>query len=264
MSSRRAYRSDLSDARWALIEPVLSAWRQARAGVGLGLSEPVHNSREVSEASRHVGVVGAEGGFGDVQGALCEREGVAGPAQGVVVAREVSEAGRDAGVVGAEGGFGDVQGALFDGEGVAGAVIAGVNVRFSPKPACTVTDMQSMRCFARDRERDLVREPDRDRVGVPAELTGGLTSSGRSSRALPRAVQRRFRTGVCAANAVRPGWRCPLRACRRSRRGPVRRRPFGSPAPLCLEGHLPTTGRRAFGRTPTGRAGSAVRLARGR
>ena len=34
MTSRRAYRSDLSDARWELIEPVLSAWRAARAGAG--------------------------------------------------------------------------------------------------------------------------------------------------------------------------------------------------------------------------------------
>jgi transposase len=30
MSERRAYPSDLSDARWALIEPTLTAWRQAR------------------------------------------------------------------------------------------------------------------------------------------------------------------------------------------------------------------------------------------
>lgn len=30
MSERKAYPSDLSDARWALIEPMLSAWRQAR------------------------------------------------------------------------------------------------------------------------------------------------------------------------------------------------------------------------------------------
>ena len=34
MTSRRAYRSDLSDARWALIEPVLAAWRAARAEAG--------------------------------------------------------------------------------------------------------------------------------------------------------------------------------------------------------------------------------------
>jgi transposase len=30
MTGRRAYPSDLSDARWALIEPTLTAWRQAR------------------------------------------------------------------------------------------------------------------------------------------------------------------------------------------------------------------------------------------
>lgn len=30
MSTRKAYPSDLSDARWALIEPTLTAWRQAR------------------------------------------------------------------------------------------------------------------------------------------------------------------------------------------------------------------------------------------
>jgi transposase len=30
MSERKAYPSDLSDARWALIEPTLTAWRQAR------------------------------------------------------------------------------------------------------------------------------------------------------------------------------------------------------------------------------------------
>lgn len=30
MIPRRAYPSDVSDARWALIEPTLIAWRQAR------------------------------------------------------------------------------------------------------------------------------------------------------------------------------------------------------------------------------------------
>ncbi|MDQ0934959.1 hypothetical protein [Streptomyces turgidiscabies] len=32
MTERRAYPSDLSDARWELIEPVLSAWRFERRG----------------------------------------------------------------------------------------------------------------------------------------------------------------------------------------------------------------------------------------
>lgn len=58
MSSRRAYRSDLSDARWALIEPVLSAWRQARADAGLGLREPVHDLREVVNAILYVNRTG--------------------------------------------------------------------------------------------------------------------------------------------------------------------------------------------------------------
>jgi transposase len=30
MNPRRSYPSDISDARWALIEPMLTAWRQAR------------------------------------------------------------------------------------------------------------------------------------------------------------------------------------------------------------------------------------------
>jgi transposase len=58
MIVRRAYRSDLSDARWALIEPVLSAWRAARSGAGLGLSEPVHNLREIVNAILHVNRTG--------------------------------------------------------------------------------------------------------------------------------------------------------------------------------------------------------------
>jgi len=51
---RRPYATDLSDARWALIEPVLSAWRQARAEAGLGLSEPVHDLREIVNAILYV------------------------------------------------------------------------------------------------------------------------------------------------------------------------------------------------------------------
>src|SRR6266699_2678955 len=54
MTPRRAYRTDLSDARWALIEPVLSAWRQARAEAGLGLSAPVHDLREIVNAILYV------------------------------------------------------------------------------------------------------------------------------------------------------------------------------------------------------------------
>ncbi len=36
MTARRSYPTDLSDARWALIEPVLAAWRAARAATGVG------------------------------------------------------------------------------------------------------------------------------------------------------------------------------------------------------------------------------------
>jgi transposase len=56
--TRRAYATDLSDARWALIEPVLSAWRAERAAAGLGLSEPVHDLREVVNAIIYVNRAG--------------------------------------------------------------------------------------------------------------------------------------------------------------------------------------------------------------
>src|SRR5216684_9332698 len=58
MSPRRAYRTDLSDARWALIEPILAAWRAARAEAGLGLSEPVHDLREIVDAILYVNRTG--------------------------------------------------------------------------------------------------------------------------------------------------------------------------------------------------------------
>jgi transposase len=55
---RRQYATDLSDARWALIEPVLSAWRAARAAAGLGLAEPVHDLREIVNAILYVNRAG--------------------------------------------------------------------------------------------------------------------------------------------------------------------------------------------------------------
>jgi len=58
MSPRRAYRTDLSDARWALIEPILAAWRAARADAGLGLSEPAHDLREIVNAILYVNRTG--------------------------------------------------------------------------------------------------------------------------------------------------------------------------------------------------------------
>ena len=58
MTSRRAYPTDLSDARWALIEPVLSAWRADRAAAGLGLGAPVHDLREIVNAILYVNRAG--------------------------------------------------------------------------------------------------------------------------------------------------------------------------------------------------------------
>ena len=58
MTSRRAYPTDLSDARWALIEPVLAAWRAERAAGGLGLCPPVHDLREIVNAILYVNRAG--------------------------------------------------------------------------------------------------------------------------------------------------------------------------------------------------------------
>jgi len=55
-TSRRPYRSDLSDARWALIEPMLSAWRAGR--VGLGISPIQHDLREIVNAILYVNRTG--------------------------------------------------------------------------------------------------------------------------------------------------------------------------------------------------------------
>ena len=52
MSSRRAYPSDLSDARWALIEPMLTAWRAERRGPGTAAR--VHSLREIVNAILYV------------------------------------------------------------------------------------------------------------------------------------------------------------------------------------------------------------------
>ena len=54
--SRRAYRTDLSDARWALIEPMLSAWRAQR--VGLGIAKRKHDLREIVNAILYVNRTG--------------------------------------------------------------------------------------------------------------------------------------------------------------------------------------------------------------
>ena len=58
MTQRRAYPSDLSDARWALIEPTLTAWRQARTEAGVGGRPPKHDLRELFNAILYVNRTG--------------------------------------------------------------------------------------------------------------------------------------------------------------------------------------------------------------
>ena len=53
---RRPYRTDLSDTRWALIEPMLSAWRAGR--IGLGISPIQHDLREIVNAILYVNRTG--------------------------------------------------------------------------------------------------------------------------------------------------------------------------------------------------------------
>jgi len=40
MATRRPYPSDLPDARWALVEPTLTAWRQRERRAGLAMGAP--------------------------------------------------------------------------------------------------------------------------------------------------------------------------------------------------------------------------------
>ncbi|WP_116248337.1 IS5 family transposase [Nocardiopsis sp. FIRDI 009] len=56
MASRRPHRTDLSDERWALIEPTLTAWREARRG--LGIKKPTHDLREIVNAIGYVNRTG--------------------------------------------------------------------------------------------------------------------------------------------------------------------------------------------------------------
>jgi transposase len=58
MTDRRAYPSDLSDARWALIEPRLAAWRQARTDAGVKGRPPTHDLREIFNAILYVNRTG--------------------------------------------------------------------------------------------------------------------------------------------------------------------------------------------------------------
>lgn len=47
---RRPYRTDLTDAQWALIAPTLTAWREERTARGLGINPPTVDLREVFNA----------------------------------------------------------------------------------------------------------------------------------------------------------------------------------------------------------------------
>jgi transposase len=55
-ASRRPYRTDLSDARWSLIEPILAQWRAGR--VGLGIAPIQHDLREIVNAVLYVNRTG--------------------------------------------------------------------------------------------------------------------------------------------------------------------------------------------------------------
>ncbi|WP_392900951.1 IS5 family transposase [Streptomyces sp. LN699] len=59
MSERRRYPSDLSDARWELVEPVLTAWRAERRGRGLDIGRPPdHDLRSLLDAVLYVNRTG--------------------------------------------------------------------------------------------------------------------------------------------------------------------------------------------------------------
>jgi transposase len=61
MTERRAYPSDLSDARWALIEPVLTAWRAERRRHALDIGRPPeHELREIMNAILYVDRTGVQ------------------------------------------------------------------------------------------------------------------------------------------------------------------------------------------------------------
>lgn len=55
-AARRPYRTDLSDARWVLIEPILTEWRTARPG--LGIAKIQHDLREIVNAILYVNRTG--------------------------------------------------------------------------------------------------------------------------------------------------------------------------------------------------------------
>lgn len=55
MTRHRPYPSDLSDARWELIEPTLTTWRAERRGKGLDIGRPPeHDLRRLMDAILYV------------------------------------------------------------------------------------------------------------------------------------------------------------------------------------------------------------------
>ncbi|MFD0526126.1 IS5 family transposase [Kitasatospora arboriphila] len=55
MTDRRPYPSDLSDARWALVEPTLTAWRRERTARALAFGRPPeHELRDLLDAILYV------------------------------------------------------------------------------------------------------------------------------------------------------------------------------------------------------------------
>jgi transposase len=101
---RRAYRTDLSDARWALIEPMLLEWRTQRAG--LGIARIQHDLREIVNAVLYVNSTGVAWEYlphdfppyKTVHGyfALWEKEGLTEAIHDALRGRVRQAAGRDA------------------------------------------------------------------------------------------------------------------------------------------------------------------------
>jgi transposase len=59
MSARRRYPSDLSDARWALVEPLLTSWREDKVRRGLNIGHPPrHELRDLLDAVLYVARTG--------------------------------------------------------------------------------------------------------------------------------------------------------------------------------------------------------------
>ena len=63
MPPRRGYPTDLSDERWALMEPVLTAWRAERQQTSLGLGGPLADLREVMNAILYINRTGVPWGL---------------------------------------------------------------------------------------------------------------------------------------------------------------------------------------------------------